>query len=239
MILQTNAVFDFIDRSRNYGSVDQLTKDFQNLIRTIGFDYFIMAATPISPAKFSSHIFASTWPVEWVEHYKEMEYCRIDPILHFSMSQERPSYWREALCARPDRKTQQLTIEARSFGLADGLLFPLYSNSIGRNMISISSNHTVPVDHQVASVLYLASSYFSAAISDASGQSSGNMRLTDREREVLSWAAAGKTAWETSEILSISERTVQGHLAAARQKLDVATTTQAAAKAFKIGLIAF
>ena len=40
--------------------------------------------------------------------------------------------------------------------------------------------------------------------------SDGELRLiTPREREVLCWAAAGKTYWEIAVILGISERTVK------------------------------
>ena len=35
--------------------------------------------------------------------------------------------------------------------------------------------------------------------------------LTLREREVLWWAAQGKSAWESGEILHITERTVDQH----------------------------
>jgi DNA-binding CsgD family transcriptional regulator len=37
--------------------------------------------------------------------------------------------------------------------------------------------------------------------------------LSNREIEVLKWAALGKTSWEMSMILEISERTVNFHLA--------------------------
>ena len=39
--------------------------------------------------------------------------------------------------------------------------------------------------------------------------------LSQRERECLSWAARGKTAWETSRILTVSESAVKKHLATA------------------------
>lgn len=55
--------------------------------------------------------------------------------------------------------------------------------------------------------------------------------ISSREVDCLKWIAAGKTAWETSVILGISERTVRFHLNAAREKLNCATTTQAVAKA--------
>lgn len=55
--------------------------------------------------------------------------------------------------------------------------------------------------------------------------------VSAREIDCLKWMAAGKTAWEVSTILGISERTVRFHLNAAREKLQCATTTQAVAKA--------
>lgn len=61
--------------------------------------------------------------------------------------------------------------------------------------------------------------------------------MSARELDCLSWTAAGKTAWEASVILGISERTVRFHLNVAREKLNCATTTQAVAKAVSQQLI--
>src|SRR5688572_8572204 len=47
--------------------------------------------------------------------------------------------------------------------------------------------------------------------------------MSARELDCLKWTAAGKTAWEASVILGISERTVKFHLNAAREKLNCAT----------------
>ena len=63
------------------------------------------------------------------------------------------------------------------------------------------------------------------------------MIVSARELDCLKWVAAGKTAWEASVILGISERTVRFHLNAAREKLNCLTTTQAVAKAVSQQLI--
>jgi DNA-binding CsgD family transcriptional regulator len=59
---------------------------------------------------------------------------------------------------------------------------------------------------------------------------SDSLVVSARELDCLRWVAAGKSAWEASIILGISERTVRFHLNSAREKLDCATTTQAVAK---------
>lgn len=61
--------------------------------------------------------------------------------------------------------------------------------------------------------------------------------LTGREREVLLWAAHGKTAWETAVILGLSRRTVEFHLARCRDKLGVSGKAQLVARAVAEGLV--
>jgi DNA-binding CsgD family transcriptional regulator len=61
--------------------------------------------------------------------------------------------------------------------------------------------------------------------------------LTLREREVLWWAAQGKSAWEIGEILHIAKRTVDEHTQKAIRKLGAANRTQAVAIALREGVI--
>lgn len=61
--------------------------------------------------------------------------------------------------------------------------------------------------------------------------------LTPRELDVLRWTMDGKTARETSELLSIAERTVVLHLQNAMQKLGCNSKHQAVLKALRLGLI--
>ena len=54
--------------------------------------------------------------------------------------------------------------------------------------------------------------------------------LTERERDVLLFVAEGKTDWEISVILAISESTARFHVDNARRKLGAVTRAQAVAK---------
>jgi DNA-binding NarL/FixJ family response regulator len=61
--------------------------------------------------------------------------------------------------------------------------------------------------------------------------------LNDREAEILTWAARGKTSAQIAEVLDITKRTVDFHLDNARVKLGASTRIEAAFKATMGGLI--
>ena len=75
------------------------------------------------------------------------------------------------------------------------------------------------------------------AFTDVSNNPSGRVFLTDREREVLTWAGRGLTVTDTSDVLKIGEETVQTHIHHAIEKLSATNKTHAVAKAFRMGLV--
>jgi len=56
-------------------------------------------------------------------------------------------------------------------------------------------------------------------------------KLNDREVEVLTWVARGKTSSEIAQIVGLTKRTVDFHIDNARTKLGAATRTEAVIKA--------
>jgi DNA-binding CsgD family transcriptional regulator len=62
-------------------------------------------------------------------------------------------------------------------------------------------------------------------------------KLTKREMDVLSWTAQGKTAWEVSVILGMSEKTVNFHLGNTMRKLGVNSKHQAVLKCVAAGVL--
>jgi DNA-binding NarL/FixJ family response regulator len=62
-------------------------------------------------------------------------------------------------------------------------------------------------------------------------------QLNDREAEVLTWAARGKTSAQIADFLGLSKRTVDFHLDSAREKLGAQTRTEAVVKAAAVGFI--
>jgi DNA-binding CsgD family transcriptional regulator len=62
-------------------------------------------------------------------------------------------------------------------------------------------------------------------------------RLTEREVEVLRWTAEGKVSVDISDILGITERTVNFHICNCMKKLGATSKTSAAVQAALWGLI--
>lgn len=65
----------------------------------------------------------------------------------------------------------------------------------------------------------------------------GQSPVSERERECLNWAAQGKTSWEISQILGVTESTIIYHLRNATHKLNAANRLHAVAKALKASII--
>jgi DNA-binding CsgD family transcriptional regulator len=61
--------------------------------------------------------------------------------------------------------------------------------------------------------------------------------LTTRQREVMLWTAEGKTAFEISVIVGLTERTVNFHISRVLAKLGANNKTQAAVRATLMGLL--
>ena len=63
------------------------------------------------------------------------------------------------------------------------------------------------------------------------------IELNEREVEVLTWVARGKTSIEIAQILGLTKRTIDFHTDTARMKLGAATRTEAVIKAANARLI--
>lgn len=69
------------------------------------------------------------------------------------------------------------------------------------------------------------------------GDTEAMSRLTEREREILRLIFDGKCSNEVANILCVSKRTVDFHLARAYVKLGVSNRFQAFKRAMQLGII--
>ncbi len=131
---------------------------------------------------------------------------------------------------------RQMMGEAAEFGLKDGFCVPIYGATGWQSAFSFARDGQIDASPgELAAAHLLALAAYSRLRILLGANPPARRKLTPREREVLVWAAAGKSAWETSVLLGISEATVITHLEHTRRKLNVANTTQAVVVALQAG----
>jgi DNA-binding CsgD family transcriptional regulator len=121
------------------------------------------------------------------------------------------------------------------------LITPRFSQSERAIMglrLSEEQSDVLTLDDAVIREWAILANYFHSHMMRINGNDADqDLIVSARELDCLKWTAAGKTAWEASVILGISERTVRFHLNAAREKMNCATTAQAVAKAVSRNMI--
>ena len=72
---------------------------------------------------------------------------------------------------------------------------------------------------------------------ELSANESTYLSLTDREIECLLWCARGKTSFEISKIVGLSEHTINQYIVSACRSLETVNRTHAVVMALKLGII--
>ena len=227
---------DFVDAVERL-NVPGVVKLFESEIKACGFHAYIMAGLPAPGTALPELTVANGWPAEWFELYTRENFSALDPVPRYGASTVQPFEWSDARYDKEDDPAAHLVMmRATEFQLRAGYCIPMHYDG-GGAVISLATEH-LHLDPLAKSALQLIGVYAHNRIRSLSrGPEERRDLLTSREREVLRWAACGKTSWEISMILKISERTVKFHLVEASRKLNAVNRTSAVAKALARGLI--
>ncbi|MBL8299705.1 MAG: hypothetical protein JNN30_15320 [Rhodanobacteraceae bacterium] len=126
------------------------------------------------------------------------------------------------------------------FNIHGGITVPIRAPGIEWGFMSLTLGHRVAIEE--FSPLLLSATYFTnclqAALARMAAESAPHAPdLSVRETEVLRWSALGKTSWEISAILRISEATVNFHVKRVAAKLGVKGRRAAVARAIALDAI--
>ena len=188
-------------------------------------------------------IVISTYPDNWIEHYFANDYGLNDPVMEYCRQHVVPVQWDDAVlkCSSMGLKVMN---EASEFGLKNGITVPVHAPhgemAIFSMVLDREARLSRDVTQQAMPLIQLFASYLHEAVrrvSELGTADDGKKNLTWREQECLRWVADGKTSWEISRLLNLSERTVNFHLKNASIKLDVFNRQHAVVKAVMKGLL--
>lgn len=188
----------------------------------------------------SDPVIHTTYDPAWLARYQEESYHLIDPVVDQSLEGTLPVDWSEL--PKVDRTTRNFFGEAMEFGVRqNGVSIPIRDHLHGRAVLTLNSDLRIHEWRKykrgiIADAIYLGCLIQSDIVAGISGAPLGP-RLSNREKEVLKWAAVGRTAWETAQIMTVSNSTVNHHLYNACAKLEVVNKTHAVAKAIRAQII--
>ena len=183
-----------------------------------------------------------TYPPIWVQHYVDMDYLRIDPVVIGCFQRFHPVDWKrldwsskQARAFRPD---------AIGFGVGNqGFSIPIRGPNGQFALFSVSHNCNDETWAEFTQAhqreLILISHYFNlkALEFEKDRTPEPTRALSPREIDALTFLAMGYSRAQVADMLSISEHTLRAYIESARFKLGCANTTHAVARAMSEGLI--
>ena len=239
------AIEDFVGESERVENPDRLFASFAGKVSQLGFSQVSYLHFRLDPATGRDHICRTTYPEPWVARYREQDYIRVDPVIAGGMGTTLPLGWDGAKgMSRLSAKQRRMFEEAGEFGLKSGVTIPVHGVGgefatvhIGSPLSDAEFEEAWSAHRHLIHVMSIYLHTGSARHQHCRPRPTERVNLSERERECLAWMANGKTNWEISEILDLSEKTVDGYLDNVKRKLGVYTKTQAVVKAIMQGLI--
>ena len=240
MFSYADEAFRFVEELDGLATPGAILDAMEASLSRFGFDSFIVTGLPAPGETVERVVLLKKWPPGWFEIYTGRHYVRHDPVIRHCRNSVQPFEWSEAPFD-PEGEPRALEVmhRAADFGMRQGFCLPIHGIKGYEACISMSgidldlSTRTKPALHLMSMYAF---ERIRAHLKPVPEQKV--MRLTGREREMLVWAAAGKSAADTGEILGITERTVTAHIVSACQKLEATNKTQAVARALQYRLIA-
>lgn len=245
-----------ISRIEAANSKQELQQTLQDYVESLGFHSFSFIENELSG--HSDPLIVNSIPEAWEEDYRRNDFISVDPCLPVAQRRNTPFTW--GMVPLPQQqgvrkpRAHRLMEAARDHGFQEGLVVPFHFRDrmgvfhssvctlfwtrgvrefLKRLALNRAELHLVLI-YWAERTIALAEAEVRARNQDAIN---GTVHLTDRERDVLSWAANGKTTEETALILGISPDTATGYIKSAMRKLDAVSKTQAVVRAITEGLI--
>ncbi|MGO3930467.1 helix-turn-helix transcriptional regulator [Rhodopseudomonas pseudopalustris] len=223
--------FERLDQARTDKETREVLAD---ALGAFGFEYFIAGSRRIDPHDFDRMLLLDGWPSRWRKQYRGDNLLQKDPIARHARRSLDPFLWKDVPVQTAD-ELRVMDLAAADYGFVSGFTVPIYGTT-GYQATFSATGRDIDASRDALKAAELLALYaYRRTIRIRS--ESREFVLTRREREVMTWAAAGKSAWDTGEILQISEQTVKCHISSVLAKLKVCSKAQAIVESMRRGEI--
>ena len=232
----TQLAFDLIDELERFQSPEQVIGRLSTGLAPFGFCGFLISTTPDLRAASQRQTFFDGWPGQFNDYYVANEFYKDDPVVAMCLRSSNPFEWSEAPYD-PGSSPRALEVmeTAKSVGLRNGFAVPIYRERGLIDTVTMGGDYGV-LDPRAKRAIHLIALYaHSKALALVSAGHPDPYRriLSKGEREALAWSAAGKTTWEISVILGVSEAAIAKRIKIAARKLGSVNKTQAVVEAIR------
>lgn len=223
--------------------ITQFKKVLLQVAEDFGFPLVNVTVVNIAPGGGPRERAMRNDPPSWAPHVLDAAAAARDPCLELVRTSCTPFAYDQDLYVR--KGAGDLWEEQAPFGFKTGISAVLHAKP-GRRFCTIGMDRDDPLPKDNVELMrLLADLQLMVAFAQdtayklllADEVDPQVIDLSTRERDVLAWASQGKTAWETGMLLSISEHTVNKHLASAAKRLGCSSKAQAVARAIERGLL--
>jgi LuxR family quorum sensing-dependent transcriptional regulator len=232
-------------------SEDALAQVVQHHLSKLGFLGFTCSSFRVAGALNVHSLEFSTMPPDFVEAFVESQHFLQDPVARRARLEPRPFFWGDDdhdPLLEPHRQIGKLRDDVGVHGGCCATVLDRVGAQVSGGMVLNASGAAFRVTESTLTALQVIAGQMFCKLGMLRAARQGRLDgdavrvapgLTERERMVLSWVAAGKSSWEIGCILSISEHTVNSHIERAVSKLGAANRAEAVAKAIMLDLIGF
>jgi len=221
-----------VDRA---ASADAVSETILSVVKPFGFSQVFAGIIPLpgmSAQQQIANVVLHRWPEKWSQRYFSQGYLFDDPTIQRVTTSTEPFLWSELEGSyRDSPSAKRIMDEAKEFDLGFGFTVPMLTLDGQSAGFSIASDRAELPPHYRGRLQLLAMYSFGRAL--ALADMPPTVKLTPREADVLQWIAEGKSDWEISKILHVSEHLVDKMARQIRTKFGAANRTQAVAQALR------
>lgn len=232
----------FVATANAVESLADLETALADVTHALGFHHYaLMHHVPTREAR-RPILRLTNYPLDWQERFTARAYVTDDPIFVACQTRVLSFLWTE-IPGLISLNPRQMAIfeEATRFGLRNGVSVPIHvpGEIPGSCTLAVARGDEIPREI-VPLVHYVGCFAFEAGRRLLSVRPQGpTVALTPRQIDCLLLIARGKSDWEASRILGISEATVHQHVEAAKARYGVSTRMQLVVRALFESTLAF
>ena len=228
----------FLDALGQSQTPDDIQSTVEALRDSYGISNAVYHAVNLDGAPYA----ALTYTPEWMDHYQEQGYVRVDPVVRGALQHFHPMDWKRLDWS--NKGSRAFLYEAKEAGVGNqGISIPIRGPN-GQFALFTVNHQCSDREWEVFSKEFLKDilliSHYLHGRAVKVMLPDGNRAqtpLSPREMDAIRYLALGKSRSQIAETLSISEHTLRVYIDSARHKLGALNTVHAVSTAFNKGLI--